>query len=153
VGHVVIAFQEPSWGWYEAIVMEVNGDTLTTRWLHYPEERRVTRHRLSVGLRYPNEVPAPVPRAQQPEFPSVKATPAASQTSEDFKPIYPKTWDDIDVDCLVLIKEDGPWYSWWEAVPIAKADHQFLLRWRDHPRLPNVVRSRWSLGLLYPNGR
>ena len=153
VGHVVIALEEPGEGWYEAIVIEINGDMLTTRWRHYPKERRIMRHRLSVGLRYPNEVPAAVPRAQQPEFPSVKATPAASQTSDAFKPVYPKTWDDIDVDCLVLIEEDGPWRSWWEAVPIAKADHQFLLRWRENPQLPNVVRSRWSLGLLYPNGR
>ena len=53
----------------------------------------------------------------------------------------------------VLAKEDGPWRSWWEAVPIAKSDQSFLVRWRDFPQVPNVSRSRWTLGLLYPNGR
>jgi hypothetical protein len=93
------------------------------------------------------------PGTKAPELPRVEPHPSAPQPADDFKPVYPKTWDDIDVNCLVLMKEDGPWYGWWEAVPIAKADHQFLLRWRDYPRLPNVIRSRWALGLLYPNGR
>ena len=153
VGHVVIALEEPGEGWYEAIVTEINGDMLTIRWRQYPKERRVIRHRLSVGLRYPNELPATAPRAHRPEFADVEAPSSAPQASDAFKPVYPKTWDDIDVDCLVLFKEDGPWHSWWEGVLVAKADHQFLLRWREFPQLPYVVRSRWSLGLLYPNGR
>ena len=92
VGHVVIALQEPGEGWYEAIVTEINGDMLTTRWRHYPKERRITRHRLSVGLLYPNEPPAAVPRAQQPEFPSVKATPA---TPRDLRRIQARLPEDL----------------------------------------------------------
>ena len=153
VGHVVIVLDEPGEGWYEAIVTETNGDMLTMRWRHYPRERRVIRHRLSVGLQYPNELPAAEPGAQRPEFPSVEAAASTPQASDAFKPVYPKTWDDIDVDCLVLFKENGPWHSWWEGVSIAKADDQFLLRWREFPQLSHVTRSRWSLGLLYPNGR
>jgi hypothetical protein len=48
-GHVVIALDEPGEGWYETIVVETSGDMLTLRWRDYPRERRITRHRLSVG--------------------------------------------------------------------------------------------------------
>ena len=67
--------------------------------------------------------------------------------------VFPKTWDNIDIDCLVLAKDDGPCRSWWEAIPIAKSDQMFLLRWRDFPQVPNISRARWDLGLLHPNGR
>jgi hypothetical protein len=36
--------------WYEAIVVEVNGDMLTVRWRDYPREHRFVRHRFRVGL-------------------------------------------------------------------------------------------------------
>ena len=48
-----------------------------------------------------------------PSTAKVKST--SKQSAEAPKTAYPKTWDDIDVDCLVLAKEDGPWRSWWEA--------------------------------------
>src|SRR6266545_1708106 len=62
-GHVVIAFDEPGEGWYEAIVVETSGDMLTMRWRDYPRERRFSRHRISVGLLYPHGLPATDPNA------------------------------------------------------------------------------------------
>ena len=44
-------------GWYEAIVVEANGDMLTLRWRDYPRERRIVRHRLRLGLLYPRAKP------------------------------------------------------------------------------------------------
>jgi hypothetical protein len=122
------------------------------RWRDYPRERRFSRHRFSVGLIYPH-----TPAATEPSHPSgskvAKPKHSEAQPSTKAGTVFPKTWDNIDIDCLVLAKEDGPWRSWWEAVPIAKSDQSFLLRWRDFPQVPNISRPRWTLGLLYPNGR
>jgi hypothetical protein len=151
-GHVVIAQDEPTEGWYEAVVVETSGDMLTLRWRDYPRERRFSRHKFSVALMYPHDLPAVDPKTVSMPSQPAKAKSAPKGAAEP-KAVYPKTWDEIDVDCLVLCKEDGPWRSWWEAIPIAKSDHMFLLRWRDFPQVPNVTRFRWMLGLLYPNGR
>jgi hypothetical protein len=151
-GHAVIAQDEPSEGWYEAVVIETNGEMLVLRWRDYPRERRFSRHRLSIGLMYPHGLPAlednPTPLSQ-----STKTKTGPKQSGDEAKTVYPATWDAIDLDCLVLAKEDGPWRTWWEAIPIAKSDHMFLVRWRDFPKVPDITRPRWTLGLLYPNGR
>ena len=93
----------------------------------------------ALGARHRHSLPQ---STKQPQATSSEEPPAA----------YPKNWDDVDVGSLVLVKEDGPWRSWWEGVPIAKADDQFLLQWRGYPEIPNVKRSRLALALLYPNG-
>jgi hypothetical protein len=152
-GHVVIALDEPGEGWYETIVVETSGDMLTLRWRDYPRERRITRHRLSVGLLYPHGLPATDPKSGPLGSQTAKVKSAPKPSSEEAKAAFPKTWDDIDVNCLVLAKEDGPWRSWWEAIPTDKSDPMFLLRWRDFPQVPTITRPRWALGLLYPNGR
>ena len=51
-GHLVIGLQERMEGWFEAIVEEQSADMLTLRWRDYPRERRIIRHRNSVGLLY-----------------------------------------------------------------------------------------------------
>jgi hypothetical protein len=150
---VVIALDEPGEGWYETIVVETSGDMLTLRWRDYPRERRITRHRLSVGLLYPHGLPATDPNSRSPKPQPAKPKSSANPASAGSTTAFPKTWDDIDVNCLVLAKEDGPWRSWWEAIPTDKSDHMFLLRWRDFPQVPTITRPRWALGLLYPNGR
>src|SRR5437660_471828 len=152
-GHVVIALDEPGEGWYETIVVETSGDMLTLRWRDYPRERRITRHRLSVGLLYPHGLPTTDPNSRPPKPQTAKPKSLANPGSTEPATAFLKTWDDIDNNCLVLAKEDGPWRSWWEAIPTDKNDHMFLLRWRDFPQVPTISRPRWSLGLLYPNGR
>ena len=152
-GHVVIALDEPGEGWYETIVVETSGDMLTLRWRDYPRERRITRHRSSVGLLYPHGLPATDSDPRSPKPQSAKPKSSVKPASADPATAFPKTWDDIDVNCLVLAKEDGPWRTWWEAIPTDKSDHMFLLRWRDFPQVPTITRPRWALGLLYPNGR
>jgi hypothetical protein len=38
---------------------------------------------------------------------------------------------DLNVNQLVLARDDGPWLSWWEAVPADKAGDGIKLRWRN----------------------
>lgn len=151
-GDVVIALQDPEDGWYEAIVAEIHGEMLTMRWRHYPRERRFTRHRLSVGLMCP-EGGELLPAAGTVSETEKKAQASSSQSADAETVAYPRTWAEIEIDCLVLAKEDGPARSWWEAVPISKSNGHFQVRWRDYSTVPSVTRPRLSLGLLYPNGR
>ena len=57
VGDLVVATQSLEDGWYEAIVVEANGDMLTLRWRDFPRQRRFARHRLRLGLLYPGPRP------------------------------------------------------------------------------------------------
>jgi hypothetical protein len=49
-GHLVIAQESLEDGWWEAIVLERNGDTLTLRWRDYPNQAKCVRHRAAVAL-------------------------------------------------------------------------------------------------------
>ena len=51
LGDLVVAQQSREDGWYEAIVVEANGDMLTLRWRDYPRERRNVCHRLPARSR------------------------------------------------------------------------------------------------------
>jgi Transposase domain (DUF772)/Transposase DDE domain len=69
-------------------------------------------------------------------------------------PVWDKSdrdWQQIDVGQLVLAKDDGPWGSWWEAVPIEKAGDEFKLRWRDYSRIAPITRQRLVLALICPD--
>ena len=149
-GHLVVAQQSLEDGWYEAIVLEQNGDMFTLRWHDYPRERRFTRHRRSLGLLFPNLAE---PTAATEPTSGQQATKSAPEKAAAAKPKkgFPPTWDDIDVDHLVLAKDDGPCRSWWEAIPTEKHGDTFTLRWRDYVQLSNIVRARLSLALLCPN--
>jgi hypothetical protein len=156
-GHVVVAQETPSDGWYEAVVVEKTGDMFTLRWRDYPRERRITRHRLSLGLLYPNATSAVTGRRSAEnnngttQKKTEKSSTAASQAVLKDDGVFPNSWEEIDVGRLVLAKEDGPWRSWWEAVPTEKSGDALTLRWRDFPQVPNIVRQRLSLALLCPH--
>jgi hypothetical protein len=146
--HVVIAHESADEGWYEAIVVERHGDMLTLRWREFP--RRFSRHRLSVGLLYPSGqhvaatsgAAAGTAAKPQPEKPG--SAKGANQEPAGGSPLFPQTWQAIDVDHLVLAKDDGPGGSWWEAIAIERTGDQCKLRWRDHPRASTVVRGRFE---------
>ena len=47
----MIAPENPvEWGYFEAFVLERNGDMLTLRWRDYPEQPIATRHVAAVAL-------------------------------------------------------------------------------------------------------
>jgi hypothetical protein len=150
VGDLVIAQQSLEDGWYEAIVVEANGDMLTTRWRDYPRERKIVRHRLRLGLLYPGpkqtaEIGKPVKAPSQARRDQTIANPATGSQA------LPKHWDEIDVNHLVLANDDGPWRGWWEAIAIEKTGDVFKLRWRDHANIPPFSRSRFDLALICPD--
>jgi hypothetical protein len=147
LGDLVVAQQSVEDGWYEAIVIEVNGDMLTLRWRDYPRERRVVRHRLRVGLLYPGPQLAAQATKQTKPVALAKQRNAATQQESSL----PTDWQEIDVNKLVLAKDDGPSRSWWEATPIEKAGDAFKLRWRDYATVPPITRPRFALALICPN--
>ena len=132
LGDLVVAQESLEEGWYEAIVVEANGDMLTLRWRDFPRQRRFVRHRLRLGLLYPG------PR---PSVETGKSTKASGHAKHD-KPVavnpatngqsLPKDWDEIDIDHLVLAKDDSRWPAWFEAIVVENADDLFKLRWRDN---------------------
>jgi hypothetical protein len=149
-GHLVVAQESLEDGWYEAIVLEQNGDMFTLRWHEFPRERRFARHRRSLGLLFPNLAePIAGTRPTSGQQPAKSEKTAAPKSNKGF----PLTFQDVDVGHLVLAKDDGPCQSWWEAIPTEKHGDTFTLRWRDHAYLSKIVRARLSLALLCPTAK
>jgi hypothetical protein len=149
IGDHVVAQESREDGWYDAIVMDVAGDMLTLRWLDYPKERRVLRHRLRVGLLYPTpNLTSAAGKSAKPSTSakSAKQTPAGEEVHSEL----PRDWQQIDINHLVLAKDDGPCRSSWEAV-VEKAGDILRLRWRDFPTVPVIERSRFALALICPD--
>jgi hypothetical protein len=151
VGDLVVANQSQEDGWYDAIVVEQNGDMVTLRWRDYPRERRVTRHRLRLALLYPglqvtigNGKPTKASGSGKHEKPA----PTSSGQS------LPRHWDEIDINHLVLAKDDSQWGAWWEAIPVEKAGDLFKLRWRAKhaANVALITRPRLDLALICPDG-
>ena len=82
VGDLVVANQDRDEGWYEAIVVEANGDMLTIRWRDYPRERRIVHHRLRLGLLYPG----PRPTAENGKSTKARARQSARNRSQRTPP-------------------------------------------------------------------
>ena len=53
VGHLVIAQEDAASGWWEAIVIARDGDTLAMRWRDYPGHPKFVQHRTAVALLKP----------------------------------------------------------------------------------------------------
>jgi hypothetical protein len=52
-GHLVIAQESLDYGWWEAIVLDRQGDTLTLQYRDYPHLPRFVRHRSAIALMNP----------------------------------------------------------------------------------------------------
>jgi hypothetical protein len=150
-GHLVLVQDSLEEGWYDGIVVERTGDMLTVRWPDYPRERRATVHRYKVGLIYPSiqDLSGKPPSSTGPKHTGHAKEKA--KPPETANQALPHTWEEIDVNHLVLARDDGPWKSWWEAIPIEKNGNLLTLRWRDHGKLPTIVRDRFRLALICPN--
>ena len=153
LGDLVVANQSREDGWYEAIVVEANSDMLTLRWRDYPRERQIVRHRLRVGLLYPNAKPTQKMEDQRKPQVTQSTTNQSRQILPPTANRCPKTWDDIDVNHLVLAKDDSQWGAWWEAIPVEKAGDLFKLRWREKhaANIPLITRPRFDLALICPD--
>jgi hypothetical protein len=108
-------------------------------------------HRYKLGLLYPSIQDV----SSRP--PSGTGSKQSGQDKDKAKPPetinqgLPRSWEEIDVNHLVLARDDGPWKSWWEAIPVEKNGDLLTLRWRDHGKLPTIIRDRRSLALICPN--
>jgi hypothetical protein len=143
LGDLVVAQEDdPADGWYEAIVVEVANDMFTLRWRDYPRLRRITRHRLRLGLLYPGPQAGKQPKPQSAKHQSPPAKAGSA---------LPADWQAIDLNKLVLAKDDGPVRAWWEAIPVEKAGDTFKLRWRDYGTVPPISRDRFALALICPD--
>ncbi len=147
LGDLVVAQQSPDDGWYEAIVIEAASDMLKVRWRDYPRERPIVRHRLRLGLLYPGPT-SDTAKANKAAAKDQK--PAATAPAAGSRPL-PRDWQQIDVGQLVLAKSEGPWSSWWEAVPVEKVGDEFKLRWRDGVNKLPCTRARLDLALICPD--
>jgi hypothetical protein len=151
VGDLVVAQQCLDDGWYEAIAIEVNGDMLRVRWRDYPRSKLV-RHRLRLGLLYPGtNQPAETGKSAKASGQGGHKTDAANAAANGQS--LPKDWDEIDVNHLVLAKDDSQWGAWWEAIPVEKVGDGFKLRWREKyaANVPLITRPRLALALICPD--
>jgi Agenet domain len=148
-GHLVVAQETVEDGWYDAIVVEQNGDMLTLRWRDYPRGRRYTRHYRTLALLCPTPHD---PSAAKPfDKPAKQSAPrAAAPKHTPTAPGLPHSWAEIGVGQLVLSLQDGPWGAWWEAIVTEINGDTITLRWRDYADLPPITRPRASLALLCP---
>jgi hypothetical protein len=154
IGDLVVANDSREDGWYEAIVVEVNGDVFRARWRDYPRERQILRHRHQLAL----VNPGPRPTTE-----NGKTTKGGSGQTKHYKPAepkpgttdrsFPKDWDQIDINHLVLAKDDSQWGAWWEAIPVEKVSDGFKLRWREKyaANVPLITRHRFDLALICPD--
>jgi hypothetical protein len=142
VGQLVIAPDEDARqnGWLLANVVSQDRELCTLRWQAYPRQKMVRRHRFNLGLIYPGPCFAGT-QEQPPQLEPTGANP------------YPRHWDHITPGCLVLARDEAPEGAWWESIVVEANGETITLRWRDYPQLPNVVRYRLNLGLLYSNPR
>jgi hypothetical protein len=139
IGDTVLAQDsDPADGWWQATVVERQGDVFKLRWPRSQRGRLFSRHRLALALICPGE------GKQGPLTEPKKGAVAIN-------PMYPRTWSGIATGQIVLAKEDGPAEQWWEAKIVGNDKDIFTLQWRDHPKLPQIVRPRAALGLVHPN--
>jgi hypothetical protein len=154
-GDLVLDQESPTEGWYAVIVVARKGDMLTLRYRDFPRSPIFSENRLNVALLCPNGGKTPDDKGTSS---GTKTQPPAKGTHKGAGPeklasVFPQTWDQIEVDHLVLAMDDGPWRSWWEAIPVEIKDDVVTLRWRDYPTLPNIVRRRFDLALMYPTAK
>ena len=153
IGDLVLASQSREDGWYEVIVVEANGDMFTLRWRDYPRERRIVRHRLRLGLLYPGPQPtAEIGKSAKASGHAKHDKTVATNLGTNSQSLS-KDWDEIDINHLVLAKDDSQWGAWWEAIPVEKTGDLFKLRWREKyaANVPLITRPRFDLALICPD--
>src|SRR6185312_5013604 len=108
VGDRVLAQDtDPKDGWWQVTVVEKVGDIFKLRWPGRPNSRPFQKHRATLGLICPG---------------SAQSSPETRKKTGQGSSRFPQDWAGIDIDQVVLVKEDGPCEQWWEA-KVVKADN------------------------------
>lgn len=94
-----------------------------------------------------------LPEADRPKKPKPKPKPLtrkpAAKPNSDAAPSLPATWSKIAVGSLVLATVD-PQEPWFKCVVVSeRANGLYVLRWRDFPDDPKIVRRREDIALLH----
>lgn len=108
----------------------------------------------------PDPLPKPInttapetPASKSDDKPATAGVKGATQTATIPKPMPAQDWDQIKTGRVVLAIE-GPDEGWWPAVIAEdKGDDLFMLRWRDWPDEPPILRRRHNLALMHPDCR
>lgn len=96
-----------------------------------------------------------LPEADRPKKPKAKkktAAPAKKGKPEEQEapPPLPASWNKIEVGALVMASLD-PFEPWFKCIVVSeRANGLFVLRWRDYPDDPKIVRRREDIALLHP---
>lgn len=151
LGDLVIAQESLEEGWYEAIVLQADGDMLTLRWRDYPGGKSIVRNWRRLGLLYPGADPTANAGKSGKPGTTAKQNKSVSANHSSGEQMLPKDWHEIQIGHLVLAKTEGPWPGWWEAIPVEQTHDVFKLRWRDHASLPLASRQRFELALICPD--
>jgi hypothetical protein len=83
--------------------------------------------------------------------PGTEAAGASSSASEPASGAVrrPRDWDDIREGSVVLATT-GPMEGWFECIVVSQdAQDSYLLRWKDWPAEPRIVRRRADMALLH----
>ena len=150
MGDLVVANDSRDEGWYEAIVIHVDGDMLTLRWRDY---QRLVRHRNRLALLYPDAKLLTQTATQSKPISIKQHGKAAAENSGASPKALPNDWQAIDLGHLVLAKDDSQWGTWWEAIPVETVGDAFKLRWREKyaANVPLITRPRFDLALICPD--
>lgn len=96
-----------------------------------------------------------LPEGSRPKKPKAKKmaeAPAKKAKAEpEAPPVLPANWGKIEVGALVMASIDQiePWFKC--IVVSERANGVFVLRWRDYPDDPKIVRRREDIALLHPD--
>jgi hypothetical protein len=134
VGDLVLSQDsDPADGWWSAIVVKIQKDMISLRWQQRLSKKTFQKHKFNLALIWPGEDTSP------------------EQVEATNQPVkLPGNWQTIDLNQLVLAKEDGPMEQWWEATPLEVVGDGFTLKWRDYPNVPVITRTRFGLALIHP---
>jgi hypothetical protein len=61
----------------------------------------------------------------------------------------PRTWDEIAPGHLVIARETLE-CGWWEAVVVERTGDLVVVRYRDYPQYPPMLRHRSAIALISP---
>lgn len=86
------------------------------------------------------------PKAKQ----KVEAPTKKAKVEPESPPVLPANWGKIEVGALVMASVD-PQEPWFKCIVVSeRANDVFVLRWRDYPDDPKIVRRREDIALLHP---
>jgi hypothetical protein len=150
IGDLVVANQSREDGWYEAIVVEANGDMLTLRLpAGTPDCAPSASAWVALSAATTDSRDCEINESLRPR----KARQASRGRSGRQRPVATLGLGRDRYRSSRVGQRRQPMGAWWEAIPVEKAGDLFKLRWREKyaANVPLITRPRLDLALLCPN--